>query len=179
MNRRNALVAMRKDEKLRLAMAEPTIAGPSIRRNIKLLGAQIKRLEKQLDALHKTTPELAALCERLEQVKSIGRLGALTIISTMPDLGSISDNQAAALAGVAPHNRDSGKYRGQRHISGGRPAVRGALYMCAMSARRSNPILKAFYDRLIARGKTKKVAVMRKLIVLANRLLASPDFKLV
>ncbi|MFA5688059.1 MAG: transposase [Kiritimatiellales bacterium] len=111
----------------------------------------------------------------------MGLSGALTLVSTMPEPGQIGDNQASAPAGLAPHNRDSGKFRGQRHIHGGRAEVRHALYMCAMSVRRSNPILKEFYERLIASGKKKKVAliaVARKLIVLANRLLADPGFQL-
>ncbi|MFA5689904.1 MAG: transposase [Kiritimatiellales bacterium] len=110
-----------------------------------------------------------------------GLTGAFTFISAMPELGQIGNNQAAALAGLAPQNRDSGEFRGQRHIHGGRAEVRRALYMCAMSARRSNPILKEFYKQLIANGKKKKVAliaVARKLIVPVNRLLADPGFQL-
>src|SRR5437870_849057 len=89
--------------------------------------------------------------------------------------------QLAALAGLAPYDRDSGQWAGQRHISGGRAEVRRALYMAALSASRSNPVLKAFYDRLIAAGKPAKLAltaVMRKLIVLMNHLLKNPKFSL-
>ena len=180
-NRRAVLVTMRKDEKLRLNTAENTIEAPSIGNNIRTLTSQIEQIEEQLAELKTKTPELQQRCDRLEQIKSIGSISALALISTMPELGTIGDGQAAALAGLAPYNRDSGQYCGQRHIHGGRVEVRSALYMCAMSARRSNPILKAFYDRLIAAGKKKKVAliaVARKLIVLANRLLADPEFQL-
>jgi transposase len=99
----------------------------------------------------------------------------------MPELGSLSDTQAAALAGVAPFNRDSGQYRGQRHIAGGRAQVRTVLYMAALVASRHNPVLKPLYLRLLANGKAKKLALtvlMRKLIILANRLLKNPAFSL-
>jgi transposase len=97
----------------------------------------------------------------------------------MPELGSLSDAQAAALAGVAPFNHDSGQFRGQRHIFGGRSQVRSVLYMAALVASRHNPILRPLYLRLLTRGKAKKLALtalMRKLIVLANQLLKYPDF---
>ena len=93
----------------------------------------------------------------------------------------MSDAQAASLAGVAPFNRDSGQFRGQRHIGGGRHHVRSTLYMAALVASRYNPILKALYLRLLANGKAKKLALtvlMRKLIILANLLLKKPDFSL-
>jgi transposase len=99
----------------------------------------------------------------------------------MPELGQLNRRQAAALAGVSPYNRDSGQWAGQRSISGGRPEVRRALYMAALSASRRNHLLKPFYDRLIAAGKPAKVAltaVMRKLIVLMNRLLKDDQFQL-
>jgi transposase len=99
----------------------------------------------------------------------------------MPELGTLSDTQAASLAGVAPFNYDSGQFRGQRHIRGGRSQIRSALYMAALVASRYNPILKALYQRLLALGKPKKLALtvlMRKLILLANRLLKNPNFSL-
>ena len=89
---------------------------------------------------------------------------------------------AASLAGVAPFNHDSGQFRGQRHIRGGRSHLRSALYMAALVASRHNPILKPFYQRLLAAGKPKKLALtvlMRKLILLANRILKNPQFSLV
>lgn len=97
----------------------------------------------------------------------------------MPELGSLSDTQAAALAGVAPFNRDSGQFRGRRQIAGGRSQVRSVLYMAALVASRHNPILKPLYLRLVAAGKAKKLALtvlMRKLILLANNLLKNPHF---
>ncbi|MEO8351432.1 MAG: transposase [Chthoniobacteraceae bacterium] len=99
----------------------------------------------------------------------------------MPELGTLSDEGAAALAGVAPYNRDSGPWAGSRRISGGCAPVRCALYMAALSVSRHDPVLRAFHQRLLAAGKKKMVAlsaVMRKLIVLLNRLLKNPAFQL-
>ncbi len=99
---------------------------------------------------------------------------ACTLIANMPELGSLNAKQAGLLAGLAPLACDSGKRNGQRRIRGGRQAVRNGVYMAALSAVRFNPHLKRFYERLVAAGKVKKLAltaVMRKLIVLANELI--------
>jgi transposase len=99
----------------------------------------------------------------------------------MPELGSLSGAQAAALAGVAPFNHDSGQLRGQRHIFGGRFQVRSVLYMAALVASRHNPILRPLYLQLLTGGKAKTLALtalMRKIIVLANHLLKYPEFTL-
>ncbi len=156
---------------------------------VKLSHARQKQLEKQLAALDALLDAhvaadagLVAKAERLQQVSGIGRVSALTVLALLPELGRIGDAQASALVGVAPLNHDSGQYRGQRHIHGGRAAVRRVLYMAALAATVHNPILKAFYQRLRANGKPAKVAltaVMRKLTVLLNRLLKNPHFNLV
>jgi transposase len=156
---------------------------------LKLSHARQKQLEKQLAELDRlidthiaTHAELTAKAERLQQVAGVGRVSALTVLALLPELGRIGDAQAAALVGVAPLNHDSGQFRGQRHIHGGRAAVRRVLYMAALAAVRHNAILKAFYTRLREKGKPAKVAltaVMRKLTVLLNRLLKNPQFNLV
>ena len=156
---------------------------------VKLSHARQKQLEKQLaqldrllDAHLAAQAELTAKAQRLQQVAGVGRVSALTVLALLPELGRIGDAQAAALVGVAPLNRDSGQFRGQRHIHGGRAALRRVLYMAALAAIRHNPILKAFYTRLREKGKPAKVAltaVMRKLTVLLNRLLKNPNFNLV
>jgi transposase len=156
---------------------------------LKLSHARQKQLEKQLaqldallDAHVAAHAELTAKAERLQQVSGVGRVSALTVLALLPELGRIGDAQASALVGVAPLNHDSGQFRGQRHIHGGRAAVRRVLYMAALAATRHNPILKAFYQRLRERGKPAKLAltaVMRKLTVLLNRLLKNPQFILV
>ncbi|MBL9188790.1 MAG: IS110 family transposase, partial [Opitutaceae bacterium] len=138
------------------------------------LEKQLAELDRLIDAHIAAQAELAAKAERLQQVAGVGRVSALTVLALVPELGRIGDAQASALVGVAPLNRDSGQFRGQRHIHGGRAAVRRVLYMAALAAVRHNAILKAFYQRLRDRGKPAKVAltaVMRKLTVLLNRLL--------
>jgi len=156
---------------------------------LKLSHARQRHLEKQLasldaliDAHVAAQADLAAKTERLQQVCGVGRVTALTVVALMPELGTLRDNEAAALAGVAPMNRDSGQHRGQRHIHGGRAALRRVLYMAALTATVHNPILKAFYHRLRQNGKPAKLAltaVMRKLIILLNRLVKNPAFNLV
>ena len=143
---------------------------------------QLATLDRLLDAHVAAQAALAAKAERLQQVAGVGCISALTVLALLPELGTIGDAQASALAGVAPLNHDSGQFRGQRHIHGGRAAVRRGLYMAALAATQHNPILKAFYQRLRTNGKPAKLAltaVMRKLIVLLNRLLKNPQFQLV
>lgn len=153
-----------------------------------LAAARRHQLEKQLATLDTLLAAhiaadalLAAKAERLQAVTGIGPVSAYTLLALIPELGTVEDNQAAALAGLAPLNRDSGQYRGQRHIAGGRSAVRRVLYMAALCASHHNRILAAFYLRLRSNGKPAKLAltaVMRKLVVLLNRLLKNPHFVL-
>ena len=160
-----------------------TLADKKLRRLIAQTVAFLQRQVVKLEALMATkvgqSPALHARVQRLQRVQGVGALTATALVALMPELGSLSDPQAAALAGVAPFNRDSGQFRGQRHIAGGRSQVRSTLYMAALVASRYNPILKPLYLRLLARGKAKKLALselMRKLILLANHLLKYPDF---
>jgi transposase len=158
---------------------------PAVRRQaqslIRRLERDLEQLENQLKELPPQAPALQARVQKLAAIKSVGTLTALSVLAELPELGTLNRQQAAALAGLAPHPRDSGQWRGQRHISGGRAPVRRALYMAALVAARCNPILKAFYQRLKAAGKPSKVAltaVMRKLIVLMNQILKNPNFVL-
>jgi len=142
---------------------------------------QITKVEALIEALLKAQASLADQVQRLDDIMGVGRLTAVMVLATMPELGQLNRRQVAALAGLCPYNRDSGQWAGKRCISGGRAEVRRALYMAALSASRSNHLLKPFYDRLIAAGKPAKVAltaVMRKLIVLMNHLLKNPNFSL-
>ena len=142
---------------------------------------QIAKVETLIEGLLKAQAPLADQVQRLDAIMGVGRLTAVMVLATMPELGRLNRRQAAALAGLCPYNRDSGQWAGKRCISGGRAEVRRALYMAALSASRSNHLLKPFYDRLIAAGKPAKVAltaVMRKLIILMNHLLKNPNFSL-
>ena len=179
--RRAQLLDLRITEEMRA----DSCAEPSLR---KLAVSFVAQIQKQIDKIEALTEELLAenklldcQVQRLDNITGVGRITAVTVLAHMPELGHLNRRQAGALAGLAPHNRDSGAWSGQRHIGGGRAEVRRALYMAALSASRRNPILKPFYDRLIAAGKPSKVAltaVMRKLIVLMNQILKNPNFSL-
>ncbi|GAC35581.1 transposase [Paraglaciecola polaris LMG 21857] len=107
-------------------------------------------------------------------MKGIGKIASASIISNLPELGYMTNKQASALVGVAPMNRESGRYKGRRKIQGGRHQVRTVLYMAMMSAIQSNPVFKGTYQRLVAAGKPKKVAIIaciRKMVVILNSML--------
>ncbi len=150
------------------------------------LAASVARLEKHLAkvtahlaAMLAATPELAAKSTRLCTIQGVGPGTAATLLGHLPELGTLSGQTIAALAGLAPFNDDSGPRKGQRHIAGGRASVRSALYMAAFNAIRYNPILKPFYERLRAAGKPFKVALIataRKLLTTLNTLLQNPHF---
>ena len=146
------------------------------------LQKQIEQMDALIAAQIDGDDTLKGQSARLQQVKGIGPVTASTLLAELPELGKLSRSEAGALAGVAPYNCDSGTHRGRRMIRGGRVKVRRVLYMAAVVASRYNIVLKAFYTRLVAAGKPKKVAltaVMRKLVVLLNHLLKNPTFTLV
>jgi transposase len=165
---------------------QETLSDKNILRILASTVASLKKQEVKIRSLIvatiKRSPSLTSNVNRLQEVQGIGLVTAFSLLSFMPELGTLSDTQAASLAGVAPFNHDSGQFRGQRHIRGGRSHLRSALYMAALVASRHNPILKPLYQRLLAAGKPKKLALtvlMRKLILLANRILKNPQFSLV
>jgi transposase len=145
---------------------------------IRGLERDLDQIESLLAQLRSEQPTLDQRVQRLETIVGVGAITALSVLAEMPELGTLNRGQAAALAGLAPHARESGQWQGRRTIGGGRPAARRGLYMAALVAARANPILKAFYLRLRAAGKPPKLAltaVMRKLLVLMNQLLKNPD----
>jgi transposase len=151
------------------------------RRLLALLEKQIAQCDEHIDRLIEQDEHLKAKAQRLDAIPGVGPTVAAVVLAEMPELGQLSAGAAAALAGVAPYNEDSGNQTSPRHIAGGRKAVRCALYMAALSAVRHDRILKAFYLRLRLAGKKPKVALtacMRKLIVLMNRLLKNPNLQL-
>lgn len=144
----------------------------------KLLDKQIEELEREIRILARSA-RLGPTLERLQQVQGVGEVTAWTVCAEMPELGGLEEGQAAGLAGLAPHPRDSGRQKGKRFIQQGRPQVRRVLYMAAITAARCNPVLSPFYKRLRARGKPAKVAIIavaRRLIELLNLLLKNPNF---
>jgi transposase len=147
----------------------------------KALEKQITQCDEAIATLIAQDTELAHKAERLKAIPGVGPVVAATMLAEMPELGKLTTQTAAALAGVAPYNRDSGDQNGIRRINGGRGAVRCALYMATLSAVRHDRILKEFYLRLRAAGKKPLVAMtacMRKLIILMNRLLKNDNFQL-
>ena len=135
------------------------------------LQGQIEAVEKQIQALLEQDTALQQRVDCLDQIKGVGPRTAWMVLAHMPELGQLNRQQVAALAGLAPWTRESGTMRGMRCIGGGRPEVRLALYMAALSAVRSNPVLRVLYERLRAKGKLPKVAltaVMRRLLVYMN-----------
>jgi transposase len=156
--------------------AAPKAVEKAHTRVLKSLATEIAKLEAAICATVKATPEFAERAEIIESVPGLAETASATLIAGMPELGQVSDVVAAALIGLAPYDDDSGKRRGERHIKGGRRWVRNAIYMpCLGAATLSNPVLKAFYQRLIAKGKEPKVALVacvRKLIIILNTLIA-------
>jgi len=170
--RRRQLVQMRVSEQHRLPTASGAIR-QGIRRHIAYLDRQIKGVEGDLAAAVKASPAWRERDELLQSVPGVGPQVSRTLLAELPELGSATGRQLAALCGLAPFNRDSGRRRGPRSIFGGRRHVRAALYQAALVAMRWNAPLKAVYAGLLARGKAKKVAliaVARRLLVILNAL---------
>jgi transposase len=154
--RRVQLLGMRTAEKNRLGGAIRVLR-KSIEAVIKTLDKEIARLNSDIDS--HLDAHFKEQTKRFEAIKGIGTTTCATVLAFMPELGQVSSARAAKLAGLAPLNQDSGKARGKRHVWGGRSIVRCALHMATLSAVRFNPVIKTFYDRLIASGKPKKVAL--------------------
>lgn len=178
--RRAQLVETRVMEGNRLEHHSTPEVRKQAQKTIKFFDQQIAGIEKLIAKEIAADEALRAKFERLCQVDGVGNIVAATLLAHMPELGKVSRNEASALLGVAPFACDSGPRKGTRQIYGGRPAARAAVYMAALTAARKNPILKALYKKLRATKpfKVAIVAVMRKLIMLLNHLLANPDFSL-
>jgi transposase len=145
-------------------MGSPAEKG--VKKAIAELRGQVKALNAQIQAVVKSDERLHGLFNALRTIKGVGDVTAAAILAYVPELGTLGRRRAGALAGLAPHTRDSGRFKGKTFISGGRRQVRRALFMSANVARRFNPVLKPVHERLVARGKPYKVAltaVMRRL----------------
>lgn len=169
--RRRQLLAMRTAESNRL----PTVGSARVRRNLRdhlrWLDRQLRSLEADLGRAIQASPVWRRREELLQGAPGVGPVTARTLLAELPELGRLSRQQVAALAGLAPLNRDSGRRRGYRAIGGGRAAVRCALYMAALTASRCNPVIKEFHSRLRAAGKPAKVALVacaHKLLTILN-----------
>jgi transposase len=170
LSRRRQVMEMRTKELNRLQIMGKALEA-SCRRLIRVLDQEVARLEKKLGEYVAREADWAEKKALLKTAPGIGDTMVYTLLADLPELGSMTNKQAAALVGVAPMNRDSGKLRGKRRIKGGRYGVRTTLYMATLSATLHNPVIRDFYQRLVAKGKHKKVALvacMRKFIVMLN-----------
>lgn len=168
--RRREVVDMRTAEENRLRLAKPA-ARPRLEKHIRWLDEEEAELRREIETLLRDTPELDDKHSLLCSVPGVGLILSATLLSRLPELGQLSRRKVASLVGIAPFNRDSGPRRGQRHVAGGRHAVRAVLYMATVSALKCNPVLIAFKRHLMAQGKSAKVAIvacMRKLLTILN-----------
>jgi len=172
--RRRQVVAMRTAEENRLGATRVTLVRARIQAHLEWLEADLKEVDDDLHRRLRASPLWREQADRLRSVPGIGPVLSLTLLADLPELGRLSHGQIAALVGVAPLHRDSGTLRGRRAVWGGRRAVRTALYMGTLRATRCNPVIRAFYERLVAAGKAKKVALvacMHKLLTILNAML--------
>jgi transposase len=174
LTRRGQLIGMRTMESNRLAAVTDRAIRRSVEAILRALEKEIARADGDLDQAIRSSPAWKAKDELLQSIPGIGPVVSRTLLAEMPELGTLTREQAAALAGVAPVNRDSGSWNGRRTISGGRAVVRSMLYLGSHAARQGNAVLAAFAERLEKAGKAAKViriALARKLLVLANAVL--------
>ena len=173
MGRRRQLNEMLQAEKNRLRTKDQSLQG-SLERVIDCLKAELDSVDQEIEQFLGEHQDLEEQEKLLRTAKSVGRVTAATLLADLPELGQLDRKEIAALVGVAPMNRDSGRKRGHRKTQGGRPDVRSALYMSALTGIRYNPIMKAQYDHLVKRGKEKKVAItacMRKMLTILNAMM--------
>lgn len=172
-HRRQQLVEIQVAEKNRLSQAPSTVKA-DIEEHLKQLEQRIQTLEAQIQQLGQQQADWQRKKELLQSVKGIGPVTATLCLVELPELGQLSAKQIARLVGVAPINHDSGKHQGKRMIAGGRTRVRCGLFMAALVATRHNPVIRDFYERLLAKGKPKLVALVaciRKLLVILNAMI--------
>ncbi len=168
--RRRQLIEMLTAEKHRLERV-PSRVRPRLQAHITWLTADLKQVEADLDNTIQQSPLWRTQEDLLQSVPGVGPVMSRTLLAQLPELGTLTNKQIAALVGVAPLNHDSGTFRGRRHVWGGRAPVRATLYMAALVATKWNPVIRRFYHHLQAAGKAKKVALvacMRKLLTMLN-----------
>lgn len=169
--RRRQLIDMRTGEVNRLETCRVERVRRDIQKTISWLTRRIKDAEDDIDKMIRKTPVWREREDLLSSIVGVGKTVARTLLVELPELGRLNRREIAALVGLAPMNNDSGKRRGKRAIQGGRPEVRSMLYMAAVTAARSNPQVRVMYQRLLAAGKLKKVALVacaRKLLTILN-----------
>lgn len=182
-DRRQQLVDIRTAETSRLDTAGDPIYRKLINRHLEWIRKEISNLEEKIDVVITEDAEMTEKIQSIQRIKGLGPVCTSTLLAHLPEIGTLSRQEIAALAGVAPYNRDSGKSSFRRHICGGRKRLRACLYMAAVCAIRHNDHMKKFYTRLVEENhrppKVALVAVMRKLLIAANSAVKNPDFILV
>ena len=171
--RRRQLIEMLSKEKTRLSQA-PKWIRKDIKDHIKSLKKRLAKIDRELSRTVKNSSVWRENDQIIQSIPGAGPVLSVSLLAGVPELGTLNRRQIAALVGVAPLNRDSGKFLGRRCIWGGRASVRAALYMAAVSAMRCNPVIRVFYNRLIEKGKVFKVAItacMRKLLIILNTMI--------
>ncbi len=172
--RRRQLVEAAKREKIRLGQTRDTAARASVARVLRFLQREIVRLEAAIATCIAASEDLRTRAALLRTAPGVGPVSATALLAEMPELGTLTPRQVAALAGRAPMARDSGLRSGKRRIGGGRKSLRDVLYMAGLSAARHDPALRAFSDRLRENGKAPKqaiIAVTRKLLIILNAMI--------
>ncbi|MCJ7511244.1 MAG: IS110 family transposase [Dehalococcoidia bacterium] len=173
LTRRRQLVGMLTAEKNRLRTAAKAVRA-DVQEHIRWLERRLSDLDGQLAQSIRSSPSWRERDNLLKSTPGVGPVLSVTLLAELPELGTLGRKEIAALVGVAPLNRDSGHFRGKRSVWGGRSRVRAALYMAALVAARCNPVLRAFYQRLVEAGKPKKVALtacMHKLLTILNAMI--------
>lgn len=174
LTRRRQLVEMITAETHRRSVCTNRIVGRQIDQHLRWLERQLQKADDDLNGMIAKSSLMQRKLEVLTSVPGVGRITAIALLAQLPELGALNERQLSALVGVCPFSRDSGTMRGKRVIWGGRARVRAALYMAALVASRHNPILRAFYQRLLGVGKAKKVALvacMHKLLLILNAMI--------
>lgn len=170
MTRRHQVVDMLTMEKNHLSSAHSVVLA-SVKTIMDALQEELDDLNRQIDEFIDQHPDFKQKKDVMQSVPGVGKVTAAILLADLPELGTVDRKNAASLVGVAPFNNDSGRHRGKRRVKGGRPSVRTVLYMAALSAIRCNPVIRSFYQRLLAAGKEKKVAIvacMHKLLTFLN-----------
>lgn len=176
MTRRSQVSLALITEKNHLETVTSSVVKKSIQDSILFLKQEIEKLEAEIAEIIKQNPELKNNEQLICSIPGAGKITAAILLADLPELGTLDHKKIAALVGVAPFNRDSGHYRGKRRIKGGRQSIRKVLFMTALTAIQWNPVIKDFYERLLARGKVKKVAIvacMHKLLTFMNAMIRS------
>ena len=173
--RRRQIIEMLVAENHRVPLASAAIS-KDLKAHIHFLEKRVERVDAEIDLAIKKSPVWRTKDALFRSVPGVGPVLSRTLLAELPELGRVSNNQISKLVGVAPLNRDSGRFRGKRRIWGGRASVRKVLYMAAFSATRWNPVIRAYYERLVGAGKAHKVALvacMRKLLIMLNSMARS------